>query len=408
MFQKTRYQLTIAYIGVLTIILTAFTVAVRLTFTRSLNQQLTQKLESLVKAAALNMGTEDGVLEVDKEEILVGQYQGIEWFDLQGKLLVQQGKYQLNLPLDLQQLIQVQNCSAQVCSLTKPVNDLEDGNLIGYVRVSESLIQLNSTLRRLDYGLGSGIAISLLLSTVGGIWLTRRAMQPIELSFERLQQFTADASHELRSPLMAIKTNAAVALKYPAGMREGDLEKFSAISNASNQMTQLTENLLLLARTDQTVAIATKPVNLSLLLAHLMQLYATQAQLKKLVWQEQIEQDLYLLGNETLLKQLFSNLLQNALNYSTNGGSITVKATRENSQLLVKVKDTGVGIAPEHLNKIFERFWRADPSRSYQSGKSGLGLAIVREIIRQHQGDIFVESQLGVGSCFTVRFIIAN
>jgi two-component system, OmpR family, manganese sensing sensor histidine kinase len=199
-----------------------------------------------------------------------------------------------------------------------------------------------------------------------------------------------------------------VALKYPAGMREGDLEKFSAISNASNQMTQLTENLLLLARTDQTVAIATKPVNLSLLLAHLMQLYATQAQLKKLVWQEQIEQDLYLLGNETLLKQLFSNLLQNALNYSTNGGSITVKATRENSQLLVKVKDTGVGIAPEHLNKIFERFWRADPSRSYQSGKSGLGLAIVREIIRQHQGDIFVESQLGVGSCFTVRFIIAN
>lgn len=407
MFQKTRYQLTIAYIGVLTIILTGFTVAVRLTFTRSLNQQLTQKLASLVTAAALNMDVENGVLEVDKDEILVGQYQGIEWFDLQDELLVQQGKYHLNLPLDLQQL-QVQICSTQVCSLTKPVKDLEDGNLIGYVRVSESLLQLNSTLRRLDYGLGSGIVISLLLSTVGGIWLTRRAMQPIELSFERLQQFTADASHELRSPLMAIKTNAAVALKYPAGMREGDLEKFSAISNASNQMTQLTENLLLLARTDQEVAIATKPVNLSLLLAHLMQLYAPQAQLKKLVWQGQIEADLYLLGNETLLKQLFSNLLQNALNYSTSSGSVTVEATKENSQLVVKVKDTGVGIAPEHLNKIFERFWRADPSRSYQSGRSGLGLAIVREIVRQHQGDIFVESQLGVGSCFTVRFIIAD
>jgi two-component system, OmpR family, manganese sensing sensor histidine kinase len=407
MFQKTRYQLTIAYIGVLTIILTVFTVAVRLTFTRSLNQQLTQKLASLVTAAALNMDVENGILEVDEDEILVGQYQGIEWFDLQGKLLVQQGKYHLNFPFDLQQL-QVQICSAQVCSLTKPVKDLEDGKLIGYVRVSESLIQLNSTLRRLDYGLGSGIVVSLLLSTVGGIWLTRRAMQPIELSFERLQQFTADASHELRSPLMAIRTNAAVALKYPAGMREGDLEKFSAISNASNQMTQLTENLLLLARTDQEVAIATKPVNLSLLLAHLMQLYAPQAQLKKLVWQGQIEADLYLLGNETLLKQLFSNLLQNALNYITSGGSVTVEATKENSQLLVKVKDTGVGIAPEHLNKIFERFWRADLSRSYQSGRSGLGLAIVREIVRQHQGDIFVESQLGVGSCFTVRFIIAD
>lgn len=407
MFQKTRHQLAIAYIGVITIILTVFTVAVRLTFTRSLNQQLTQKLESLVKAAALNMGTEDGELEVDEEEILVGEYQGIEWFDLQDELLVQQGKYHLNLPLDLQQL-QVQICSSQVCSLTKPVRDLEDDQLIGYVRVSESLTQLNSTLKRLDYGLGSGIVISLLLSTVAGIWLTRRAMQPIELSFERLKQFTADASHELRSPLMAIKTNAAVALKYPERMRESDREKFSAIASASNQMTRLTENLLLLARTDQATEIATKPVNLSVILADLMQLYETQAQQKNLVWQRQIEKDLFLLGDETLLEQLFTNLLQNALSYSTSGGSVTVKATRENSQLLVKVKDTGVGIAPEHLNKIFERFWRVDQSRSYQSGRSGLGLAIVREIVRQHQGDIFVESQLGVGSCFTVRFIIAD
>jgi signal transduction histidine kinase len=303
--------------------------------------------------------------------------------------------------------LQVQICSGQVCSSTKPVNDLEnDEKLIGYVRVSESLIQLNSTLRRLDYGLSSGIVISLLLSTVGGIWLTRRAMQPIELSFERLKQFTADASHELRSPLMAIKTNATVALKYSAGMRESDLEKFSAIASASNQMTQLTENLLLLARTDQGAAIATKPVNLSLVLEDLMQLYETQAQQKKLVWQGQIEEDLYLLGDEGLLKQLFTNLLQNALNYNSAGGSITVKATRENSQLLVKVKDTGVGIAPEHLNKIFERFWRVDQSRSYQSGRAGLGLAIVREIVRQHQGTIFVESQLGIGSCFTIRFVV--
>ncbi|MEY2834210.1 MAG: hypothetical protein RLZZ574_3470, partial [Cyanobacteriota bacterium] len=208
------------------------------------------------------------------------------------------------------------------------------------------------------------------------------------------------------SPLMAIKTNATVALKYPAGMRESDLEKFSAISNASNQMTQLTENLLLLARTDQSAAIATKPVNLSLILAHLMQLYETQAQQKKLVWQGQIEKDLYLLGDETLLKQLFANLLQNALSYSSAGGSITVKASQENSQVLVKVKDTGVGIAPEHLDKIFERFWRVDQSRSYQSGRSGLGLAIVREIVRQHQGTIFVESQLKIGSCFTVRFVV--
>ncbi|MDJ0687818.1 MAG: HAMP domain-containing sensor histidine kinase [Xenococcaceae cyanobacterium MO_188.B32] len=78
------------------------------------------------------------------------------------------------------------------------------------------------------------------------------------------------------------------------------------------------------------------------------------------------------------------------------------------SNIIIKVKDTGIGIAPEHLDKIFERFWRAEKSRSCQAGKSGLGLAIVKEIVRQHQGAIAVESQLEVGSCFTVRLPIKN
>ena len=392
--------------GVLTVILTVFTAAVRFTFTRSLNQQLNIRLENLAKAAAFNMDNDEGELEADEDEILVGQQQAIEWFDLEGERIAQQGEYELNFPLNIEQLSEIQNHPNSIRSLTRPVYNLEDEEeLIGYVRVSQSLTELNNTLRRLDYGLGSGIAISLLLSTLGSIWLTRRAMQPIEASFERLKQFTADASHELRSPLMAIKTNADVALKYPNGMRATDIEKFEAISSATNQMTRLTENLLLLARTDQINTLQKESVDIHSILSALMQLYKPQAREKDIIWEKQLEKNLYLLGDEALLRQLFTNLLQNALHYTPAGGSVLIEASRANSKFIViKVRDTGIGIAPEHLDHIFERFWRVDQSRSYQTGKSGLGLAIAREIVQLHKGTIFVESQLGIGSCFTVHF----
>lgn len=404
MFQKTRLQLSLAYLGVLSLILILFTGAVRWNFTRSLDRQFNARLENLAKAAAFNMDDEEGELEVDEDEVLVGREQIIEWFDLEGEIVGKQGEYELEVPLNTEYLEQIQNHSNSIRSLSKLVTSLETEEIIGYVRVSESLVELNSILRRLDYGLGSGIAIALLASGVSSIWLTRRAMQPIESSFARLKQFTADASHELRSPLMAIKTNADVALKYPEGMRTADSEKFTAISSASNQMTRLTENLLLLARTDRAIALQPELVDLNPLLAELMQWYEPQAQVKKLVWQTELEADLYLSGDRILLKQLFTNLLQNAIHYTPEGGSITVQATKTNAELTVAIEDTGIGIAPEHLNAIFERFWRVDKSRSYRTGKSGLGLAIVQEIVWLHHGKVVVKSELGKGSCFSVRF----
>ena len=404
MFEKTRLQLTLAYLGVLSLILTLFTVAVRWNFTRSLNRQFNAQLSNLAQAAAFNMDNEDGELEVDEDEILVNERQAIEWFDLEGEIIGEQGEYELDVALDVEQVEKIQNHPDSIRSLTKLVYNLETEELIGYVRVSESLVELNNTLRRLDYGLISGIAIAIFASGIGSIWLTRKAMQPIEASFARLKQFTADASHELRSPLMAIKTNADVALKYPQGMRDLDVEKFQAISSASNQMTKLTENLLLLARADKGIELELEPVNLNALLTDLMQLYKPQAEAKQLAWQLELEPELSLLGDRLLLTQLFTNLLHNALQYTSAGDSVTVNCQRIDSQIQIEIADTGIGIAPEHLDKIFERFWREDQSRSYQSGRSGLGLAIVKEILQLHHGTVSVDSELGKGSCFTLIF----
>jgi two-component system, OmpR family, manganese sensing sensor histidine kinase len=402
MFQEIRYRLLFSYLGVLTLILSGFAIAVRTTFAYSLRHQLTGELTTLGQSAATSIEIVQGKLQADSDfsvKDLDVRKQALQWFDPQGKTLGRQGHYTLTLPLNIQESVQVQD---QVQGVILPVTDADTKQFVGYVRASESLQDLENTLRRLDWGLGGGVVAALVLSGFGGVWLTRQAMQPIEQSFQRLQQFTADASHELRSPLMAIKSNAAVALKYAEGMRDSDAEKFEAIASATRQMTRLTEDLLLLARTDRDRHQDWQQVNLTAILRQLIQLYTPEAEGKQIQLQANLPESLYLSGDAAQLTQLFTNLLLNALQYTPAYGSVAIEAHQKGVALLVKVQDTGIGIASEHLTQIFDRFWRADSSRSYSSGGSGLGLAIAQSVAQVHGGAIAVQSQLGEGSCFTV------
>ena len=395
-------------------------IAVRVVFTRSLNQQLINELIALGQGAAANAEFEQGRLQVEGDlssKELIARHQALQWFDLQGHAIAQQGQNVLTLPFSVNQRVQLQTGRVRLRGVTLPVIE-DNGRLIGYVRASQSLATLDDTLEELDWGLGSGVAIALVFSGIGGVWLTRQAMQPIEQSFQRLKQFTADASHELRSPLMAIKSNAAVALKYREGMRTTDTEKFKAITSAVSQMTRLTEDLLLLARTEQIPNSDRATINLEEFLDSLVLLYKPQAQAKQIELTAHLSKlnvapgatsggtlsaGLYLLGDSVQLTQLFTNLIENALQYTPIGGKVEIQTSRSGRHLWVSVRDTGMGIAPEHLDLVFERFWRADRSRSYWAGGSGLGLAIAQAIAKNHGGLITVTSQLGVGSCFTVR-----
>ncbi len=246
-----------------------------------------------------------------------------------------------------------------------------------------------------------------MLGGIGGAILTRQAMEPIEESFQRLKQFTADASHELRSPLMAIKMNAELALEYPEEIGPKDVEKFSAIASATNQMTRLTEDLLFLARNDKVKHRNWEALNLTSILENLVHLYKPQAEAKKINFKSQLIENLYLRGDAVELTRLFTNLIENALYYTPSRGIIEIKTSLVGSNIYINVQDTGVGIAPEHIDKVFERFWRADRSRSYHSGGAGLGLAIAQAIAQHHGGLITVTSQLGIGSCFAVRLPVS-
>ncbi len=408
MFQTLRHRLLLSYLLVLASILGVFAIAVRVVFTHALSQQMTEKLVALGQGAATSLELENGHLGFQSDfpvQSLIDRDQALEWFDPQGKSVGKQGRYRLTLPFVGQETVQTQAGTPRIRGVTLPVVGSDSSRLMGYVRASQSLEEFDETLRKLDWGLGGGILIALLLSGVGGAILTRQAMQPIEQSFERLKQFTADASHELRNPLMAIETNVEVALTYPEDTRsKGDTEKFEAIASATSQMTHLTEDLLFLARTDNLPNHHREVLNLIDLLENLVQLYQPQAEKKNICFQINESKPLYLLGDAGQLNRLFTNLLINALRYTPEGGRVDIECRPVGKQIVISVKDTGIGISPEQLDRVFDRFWRAEESRAYQSGGSGLGLAIAQAIAQSHGGLIAVTSQVGGGSCFTVRF----
>lgn len=406
MFQQIQQRLLLSYLLVLASILITFAIAVRIVFARSLHNQVIDELIALGQGAATNAEFENNRIKIENDfplQALTARHQELQWFDLQGRLISQQGKALINLPFDKYEVEQIQTGKTRVQAVTIPIINSDKGNSIGYVRVSQSLEEFDETINKLDLGLGGGIFIALGFSGVGGIWLTRQAMQPIEQSFQRLKQFTADASHELRSPLMAIKSNAAVALKYAEGMRETDAEKFAVIASATKQMTHLTEDLLFLARNDRIPNKNWGKVNLTVVLEKLVELYKLQANAKQINLQAQIQNHIFTIGDAEQLTRLFTNLIENAINYTLAGGTIDIKLSSNSTYLDVKVQDTGVGIATEDVDKVFERFWRADRSRSYNSSGSGLGLAIAYAIAQNHSGAIAVTSTIGRGSCFTVR-----
>ncbi len=191
MFQKIRYRLLLSYLVVFASLLGVFAIAVRVVFTRSLTEQITDKLTAIGQGAATNVEFEGNRLKIESDfrpQDLIARHQALQWFDTQRNLITQQGQTVLNLPLLPNKIVQIQTGKVSIQAVTVPIIASDDGQLIGYVRVSQSLEEFDETLEKLDWGLGGGIIITLVLSSIGGILLTRQAMQPIEESFQRLKQ----------------------------------------------------------------------------------------------------------------------------------------------------------------------------------------------------------------------------
>lgn len=217
------------------------------------------------------------------------------------------------------------------------------------------------------------------------------------------QKFTADAAHELRTPLAILKTEVEVARRHPRTPEEYR-QTLDVVLAEINRLTQLTNELLLLSRQDAGLDSAIRePVELVPLIADVVEQLRTTAATRQVAIAFQASEAVVVAGDDLQLSRLFFNLLENALKYSGAGSVVRVEVGVEGKWATVQVADTGPGIAPEHLPHLFKRFYRVDPGRSRQQGGTGLGLAICHSIAHAHHGEIHLESAPGLGTKVQVR-----
>lgn len=230
----------------------------------------------------------------------------------------------------------------------------------------------------------------------------------IEASVKRITQFTADASHDLRTPLALIRANAELALRRPRSESEYQ-EALCRILATSEETTELIEKLLLLARADANVAqFGLEPVSLYPVLQRVAQKGKVLALGKGVAFSESVVPYSHtILGDEAALERLFLSILDNAVKYTPAGGQVSLLFHLENGQAVVEITDTGMGIDPKDLPHVFERFYRADRVRSRETRGSGLGLAIAKWITEIHGGTINAKSQVAKGSQFIVEIPLA-
>ncbi len=234
-----------------------------------------------------------------------------------------------------------------------------------------------------------------------------RTFDRLQAAFERQVRFTADASHELRTPVAVIL--AQIELSLARQRSEQDYrEALGTCMRASQRMKALIESLLVLARLDAgATELVLEPVALDSLIVDAVELIAPLADQRRIAIVCDVL-PLRVTGDRHRLAQVFVNLLTNAVRYNRDDGRIEVSVREAGDIAVVTIRDTGIGIAPEHLPHIFDRFYRVDPARSRSEGSSGLGLAICQGFVAAHQGTLSATSTLGEGTTMELRLPIAS
>lgn len=278
-------------------------------------------------------------------------------------------------------------------------NPNEHGDIILF----QDLTNENNMLRiQLTALLVAGI-VCLILSFFGSYLMANRAMIPIQKAWLQQTEFLSDASHELRTPLAVIQTNLDIVLNNPNVTVESQHKWLLNIREESAQMAKLVDALLFLARADANQQyIQNRTFSLNAVLMQAVAPFEPVAERKGLSIQLSVKNNYTGYGDESRIKQVLSILIDNAIRHTPSGGKVSVQLTNDNDKTILTVSDTGEGIEPQYLDKIFDRFYQVDKSRS--NGGAGLGLAIAKCIIESHSGIIDVDSTPGFGTTFTIQF----
>ncbi|HUP26217.1 MAG TPA: HAMP domain-containing sensor histidine kinase [Candidatus Limnocylindrales bacterium] len=233
-------------------------------------------------------------------------------------------------------------------------------------------------------------------------FLARRTLRPIEEAHAALERFTADASHELRTPIAAMQTETEVTLMNPKLTLSQAKDQLKSNLEELAKLTSLSEGLLRLAQLENN-DLQHKTLGIETLVTEAIQTVAPRAEKKHIQINKQIEPGLKTTGDEAALMEALVIILDNAIKYSPDKSEMKVLVQKDQNQVIIRIKDQGRGIVPTDLPHVFDRFYRSDSSRTKQTEPGyGLGLSIAKNIINLHKGALSVSSKQGIGSTFSV------
>ncbi|MBE9033731.1 sensor histidine kinase [aff. Roholtiella sp. LEGE 12411] len=472
MFQATRRRLALWYTAVTAVLLLLFASGVYLYVRSTLVERIDDTLNHVVEIVErafiiepVNSNADKFHINIeasfrDNADTVEDDHIDLEWFSSTGELLWSTLSEPLNIPIhanrtgETVRVIKQERWEGNKLAtphspllLRQITQRVEVGRqVLGYLRVSHPWFEVTKPSRQLIFDLALGIGLMLLSVGASGWFLSGKAMEPVGESYQRLKQFTADASHELRSPITLIQTNVQVALadlELAEAQTTTSLhyrQQLKVVERLTQRLGKLVNDLLFLARQDSGITKDTfSHCPLDALLIEVVeeqQLLAVEQAITlslnlidpsaQETSPESLDSWFTFFGNWNQLVRLFTNLISNALRYTSAGGRVNVELARieginrisglryTSAQLQIKISDTGIGIPREALPHLFDRFYRVDPARTHTTGNtatesatgSGLGLAIAQAIVEHHQGQIQVESTLGKGTTFIVTLPI--
>ncbi|KEO84165.1 sensor histidine kinase [Tumebacillus flagellatus] len=426
-FTRIRLRLTVTYSGMLILILLVFTGIVSAVLFFENSQEQIRQVQTLTDESAtlyqdvLQHLPEGGGTLPDSNSTAGSRQFFLYVVDADGNPLVQQDRMpELRKPI-LRTLSSWAPKTGEVRWVTihqafRHGDNLElliggrsvyrNGKLAGMLYVGNDITTYWETFKELIKVLLILVGAFGLLVAFFGQRMAARAMVPIKLSYQRQQQFVADASHELRTPLTVLKSSFDV-IELEDGENLSDYSKqvFADMKDEVQSMSKLVSDLLTLARSDSgEVDLYEQTFDLADTAEQVVRLRQTLAMERKIELALETPPALSMLGDGERIKQLLAILLDNALKFTPEGGTVTVKVQGESRACVLSVTDTGIGIPEGEQERVFERFYRVEEARSRATGGTGIGLAIAKWIVEAHHGTISVQSKPGEGSTFTARF----
>lgn len=450
MFQATRRRLALWYAAVTAVLLllfaTGFYVYVRSTLIERIDDTLSHVVEvverSLVLEPEASLNPTSRFYQVNLEasfrsnsEVVEDDHIDLEWFSPTGKLLWSTLSEASDLPIHVNANGETVHLAHDRLARQVTASVQIGRQVLGYLRVSHPWFEVTKPTQRLIVDLIVGTILIVGLVAAVGWFLSRLAMEPIRESYQRLKQFTADASHELRNPIALIQTNVQVALADPQADPQEQQQQLEVIERLTRRLGRLVDDLLFLARQDSSIAQPQfQPCPLDALLIAVVEEQQAIARAKDITLTLELdeptgtaiipgEDPFTFPGDYDQIVRLFTNLVSNGIQYTLPGGKVCLNlqslSRSSTAYLQVQVRDDGIGIPEEALPHLFDRFYRVDPARtrsqkvepevaelgtvvpSPETG-SGLGLAIARAIVEAHQGQLRIDSTLHQGTTVSV------